>query len=138
MTLMPFSISQRPDLHLVMVSFWGEVDDTGLTDYMDAICKLGPFNEPFDVLIVIDDEAQVRVATGTIRRSAHQAPIFHPGARRVIVAKQDVAFGLSRVYITESGGMDDSQVSHELHEAAEYLDHDVKSLESALTDMRVN
>jgi hypothetical protein len=83
---------------LVVANFTDDFDAPCFLGYIDEMERLGPFEAPFNLLVVFDDNARFVIEGEFIRRQASRAPQFAESAQRVVVASQDVAFGLGRLY----------------------------------------
>lgn len=133
---MPFVIDKNPDLSLITVFFWGQLDDKTLFEYM-AELETGDFSsERMDLLLLIDDKSSISVGTDMVRLSAKQEQAFHSKAKRVIVTSRDLAYGLSRVYFTESETTGTNQFLFDsVEKAANALGLDSEQLSQQVNDL---
>ena len=95
---MAYTIHIDKDHQLVVANFTDDFDAPCFLGYIDEMERLGPFEAPFNLLVVFDDNARFVIEGEFIRRQASRAPQFAESAQRVVVASQDVAFGLGRLY----------------------------------------
>jgi hypothetical protein len=77
---------------------------------------------PYSGIMDLSEVERFRVATATIRNLAESRPAIAAGTPRVIVAEQDVIYGLSRMFQLSRDSMDGQlHVVHSLNEAYDLL-----------------
>lgn len=135
---MPFVIKKIEQQRILVVLFWGELDDQTLIDYMSTLSTSNFAQEHLNVLLFVDQKASIKVGAGLLRHSAKQPGAFHPLAKRVIFASSDIAFGLTRLYLssTESDGSPNQYLVTTVDEAASALEVEAEELETILEEMR--
>jgi hypothetical protein len=82
---------------IVRVRSWGLVTTRDVQDYFSRLMADPGFESDFRCLHDMREAKQVAIETDHLVESA-MAPIFHPGARRAIVAPLDVVYGIARAY----------------------------------------
>ena len=87
--------SQR---RIVYSSFAGEVNDDHLLEQGWAIKQHPDFNPDFDEIADFTNVAEIKVTVGCINSIAKSESLFRPSARHLIVAPQELAFAISRMY----------------------------------------
>ncbi len=85
---------------MVYSSYYGDMTTTDLVQHIAAIRKHPDFNPDFDELIDASGVKSFDVPSDDVRELAsHESP-FHRQAKRVLVAPQDLVFGLGRMFQT--------------------------------------
>ena len=136
---MPYSVNIDDSLSLVIARLWGTLDDENLVEYFEELERRGPFDEGFDLLLVIDEQADLVASGGSIRESARRMTTFKPNALRVIVATDTLAYGISRIYVsTASKASGQYRMARSLGEAAGFLDAELEQLTQALKTYPIN
>ena len=128
---MPFDIQIRKADKLILARIWGQLDNELFTNYILATEGYAPIPEDYRLLLVFDEETRLELDTSLIRELARRPPVFSAESTRVVVATEDLAFGLSRIYIAESRFSGDLYVIvRTLEAAADVLNIDVNALDS--------
>jgi hypothetical protein len=110
------------DHQLVVANFTDDFDAPCCPSYIDEIDRLWPFEASFNLLVVFDDNARFIIEGEFIRRQASRASQFAVSAQRVVVASQDVAFGLGRLYAsTAPSASEQYKIMRTLVEATDLL-----------------
>ncbi len=131
---MSHQILVNESLSLVISRLHGLVDDASLLSYFDELETLGPFEASFNFLLVLDPEAELKADTEVIKSVAKRPSMFASNALRVVLANQELAFGLSRIYVgNATKARDQYHMTRELAEAAEMLGLSEQSLATALS-----
>ena len=119
---MAYTIHIDRNHQLVVANFTDDFDAPCFLGYIDEMEQLGPFEAPFNLLVVFDDDARFVIDGEFIRRQASRAPQFAVSAQRVVVASQDVAFGLGRLYAsTAPNASEQYKIVRTLLEATDLL-----------------
>ena len=85
---------------IVYSTYHGTVKTEDLIRHIEAIRSHPQFDPDFDELIDATGVTVLDIASTEVRELAfHESP-FHPAAKRVLVAPQDVVFGLGRMFQT--------------------------------------
>jgi hypothetical protein len=96
--------------------------DEGLIDLYRLIERIESQGGPYSAIIDLSEVLAMRVSTKTIRTLAAWNPAVPRGTPRVIVAKKDVIFGLSRMFELSRDSMHGQlHVVHSLDEAYNLL-----------------
>jgi hypothetical protein len=134
---MAHSIVVDTDHWLVLSKFWGIFDAADFEQYLLAMEREGPFEEPFRLLLIFHTATQFDISADAIRTGARRPPQFADGAQRVIVAQGAVAFGLSRLYSMESPlQSDDYAVFNTIEAACGLLDLYPENLDLSFPEHR--
>jgi hypothetical protein len=97
---MPTKLTIEPQLRMVYSSYYGDMTTTDLVQHIAAIRTHPKFDPNFDELIDATEVKSFDVPSDDVRELAsHESP-FHPHAKRVLVAPQDLVFGLGRMFQT--------------------------------------
>ncbi|HKT23898.1 MAG TPA: hypothetical protein VJR04_04815 [Terriglobales bacterium] len=87
-------------LKIVYSTYYGDMTTTDLVQHIAAIRKHPDFNPDFDELIDASGVRSFDVPSDDVRELASRESPFHPHAKRVLVAPQDLVFGLGRMFQT--------------------------------------
>jgi hypothetical protein len=85
---------------MVYSSYYGDMTTTDLVQHIASIRKHPDFNPDFDELIDATAVSSFDVPSDDVRELASHDSPFHPHAKRVLVAPQDLIFGLGRMFQT--------------------------------------
>lgn len=130
---MPYSVHIDESLSLVIGRLYGLVDDSTLFGYFDELERRGPFRNGFNLLLVIEVGAKLTAETEAIRYSASRPSTFDGEALRVILASDELGFGLSRVYVSHAPKASGQyRLVRNSKEAAELLAIESATLDSLL------
>lgn len=97
---MPTKLSIDTKGRIVYSSYYGDMTTTDLTQHIAAIRKHADFNPDFDELIDASGVTSFDVPSDDVRELASHDSPFHAHAKRVLVAPQDLVFGLGRMFQT--------------------------------------
>lgn len=97
---MPTKLTIEPKSRMVFSSYYGEMTTTDLVQHIARIRKHPDFNPDFDELIDASGVTSFEVPSYDVRELASHDSPFHARARRVLVAPQDLIFGLGRMFQT--------------------------------------
>jgi hypothetical protein len=95
---MPVDSEFFPDKGLIISTFYGSVDSADLYRNFEEMPLDPRFHPDMDHLVDFSGVARIEVPTETIRKVAEEYRVFSDNCRRVVVATQDLAYGLCRVY----------------------------------------
>ncbi|MFP4310220.1 MAG: hypothetical protein ACLFPR_11680 [Desulfococcaceae bacterium] len=87
-----------PEKGLIISTFSGKVDSADLYCNFEVMPQDPRFHPDMDHLVDFSGVARVEVPTETIRKVAEEYRVFSDQCRRIIVAPQDLAYGLCRMY----------------------------------------
>jgi len=102
-----YSIDIDTPNHLVISKCWNEHSSEEFLTYLDEIEALGPFDMPYQLLVVMHDDVKLTLDTETVRLAARRNEVFSKSADRVVVAPDSLGFGLGKVYSLSSKGVSD-------------------------------
>jgi hypothetical protein len=106
---------------LVLSRGWGVLRDRELLAHARALAANPRFRPHFSQLTDFREATGVDVTTATVREMAELSP-FGSGARRALVAPNDLIYGMARMFqIMRSGSPDQIDVFRELDSALEWL-----------------
>jgi hypothetical protein len=92
--------------------------DEGLMDLYRLIERIATQGGPYSAIIDLSEVLAMRVSASTVETLAESNPAVPEGTPRVIVAKKDVVFGLSRMFELNRDSMHGQlHVVHSLDEA---------------------
>ena len=97
---MPTKLSVDTKGRMVYSSYYGDMTTTDLVQHIAAIRKHADFNPDFDELIDASGVTSFDVPSDDVRELASRDSPFHAHAKRVLVAPQDLVFGLGRMFQT--------------------------------------
>lgn len=83
---------------VVHVIFDGDLSDAGMTDAYRDIKQFVSEHEIKAGIIDFSAVTDFRLSSDCIRFMAHHSPLFPDPVRRVIVAPEDLMYGLARMY----------------------------------------
>ena len=89
-----------PKLKVVYSTYYGDMTTTDLVQHIAAIRKHPDFNPDFDELIDASGVTSFDIPSDDVRELASRESPFHAHATRVLVAPQDLVFGLGRMFQT--------------------------------------
>jgi hypothetical protein len=92
--------------------------DDDLTGLYRVLTRFAHKGGPYSAILDLSQVVQMRVTAKTIRALAASAPAVPPGTPRVIVAREPVVFGLSRMFELSRDAMDGQlRVVHSIDQA---------------------
>jgi hypothetical protein len=97
---MPTKLSIDTKGRIVYSSYYGDMSTADLVQHIAAIRKHPAFNPDFDELIDASEVTSFDVPSDDVRELASRDSPFHAHAKRVLVAPQDLVFGLGRMFQT--------------------------------------
>jgi hypothetical protein len=100
---MPTTLKIDTEAGIVYSTFYGEVDTPELIEQVAAIRRHPDFNPQFRELIDASNVTSFEVSSDEVRDLAIREAPFAPSARRVLVASEDLVFGLARMFQTFGG-----------------------------------
>src|ERR1700748_1404548 len=95
---MGFHLEHDAANRIFLLRFQGEVTDRVMLDAFDTVMK---WWDRFGDMAYISDCTQVTdvpVSAGTIKAIADKKPVIPPNFYNIVVAPQDVVYGLSRMF----------------------------------------
>lgn len=87
-------------LHLVVARF-ARMDESSFQAYLEELARRGPYDEAWRLVVIMPPQEQIDISTDRIRNAARGRQIFSDKSKRVIVASDDLSFGLGRVFGAE-------------------------------------
>ena len=97
---MPTRLSIDVKARMVYSSYYGDMTTTDLVQHIASIRKHPDFDPDFDELIDASGVTSFEVPSDDVRELASHDSPFHAHAKRVLVAPQDLIFGLGRMFQT--------------------------------------
>ena len=97
---MPTKLTIEARARMVYSTYYGDMTTTDLVEHIAAIRKHPDFNADFDELIDASGVTSFDVPSDDVRELASHDSPFHAHAKRVLVAPQDLVFGLGRMFQT--------------------------------------
>lgn len=97
---MPTRLSIDTKAGMVYSTYYGDMATADLVQHIAAIRKHPDFNPDFDELIDASGVRSFDVPSDDVRELASRDSPFHARAKRVLVAPQDLVFGLGRMFQT--------------------------------------
>jgi len=95
-------------LHQILyIRLRGGITNEGASEYYTKLSKWFVINGTCSNIFDFSDVTDFQMSTSEVRKLAANAPPVSNGYRNVIVAPQDVIYGLSRMYETLGGNMSD-------------------------------
>ena len=95
---MPTTLHIDREAGIVYSTFYGDVDTAELVEQVAAIRRHSDFDPQFRELIDASNVTSFDVSSDEVRDLAIQPAPFAPSARRVLVASEDLVFGLARMF----------------------------------------
>lgn len=95
-----YSLTFDATLHLVIAQF-NSMDESSFQSYLDDLTRHGPYDAHWNLVVVMPSVEHIDIETRQIRDAAKRPQLFSLDARRVIIAADDLAFGLARVFGSE-------------------------------------
>jgi hypothetical protein len=117
---MPILIEHDPERLVMRVTLTGAISDADLDGYLAEVRARGPSFLESHQLVDLSAADLSGVSGEMVRRAASAAPLA-VGARRAIVAPDDLAFGMSRMYAAAKDGRDDTRLFRDRGSALEWL-----------------
>ena len=99
---MPTKLRIDPKARIVYSTLSGDIETEDLVRQVAAIRAHPQFNPEFNELIDLSAVTSLNVSSEDVRRLAVRDSSFSPSADRVLVASQDLVFGLARMFQTFS------------------------------------
>lgn len=113
---MPTFVREIDSLRLIVVTLSGDVT---LSDLRSIDTHLTSCKPEHDLFVVDEPRARITASAAELRDFAAADLVLSPASRRVIMASEDVMFGLSRMYsMTATPAESDVHVCKSLAEAA--------------------
>lgn len=100
---MPFNVELDVDNRVVRIRLHGRIADADLVTADDELRAHPRFEPEFDEIIDISEATQEEVTAGVLRELASRPPLFGPSARRAIVVRNDLGYGLARIFQARRG-----------------------------------
>ena len=97
---MPVSLHVDRERRIVTSTFYGEVMNEEFMGQATLIRSHPDFNPYFAEIIDFGGVTRTNLSTETIWTMATTKSIFDPGAKHVVIAPADFAFGLARMFQT--------------------------------------
>jgi len=97
---MPTRLSIDTKAGMVYSTYYGDMATADLVQHIATIRKHPDFNPDFDELIDASGVRSFDVPSDDVRELASRDSPFHARAKRVLVAPQDLVFGLGRMFQT--------------------------------------
>lgn len=94
---LPLHYKIDPDCRLVRARAWGVLTNDDLRDYYPRLIADARFHPDYRQLTSLDEVTAFTVDTCVLAEAAGWS-IYDVGTRRAIVAREDVAFGLARMF----------------------------------------
>ncbi len=117
---MPASVTDIDTYQLVLVRLAGDVTIEDLYEVDERLQKSEP---SYDLFVLDAPDARIVASPKALRDFAGAELIFSPDSRRVIMANDEVMYGLSRMYSLSATPTEDAvKVCKTLEEAANILD----------------
>jgi hypothetical protein len=99
---MPTKLKIDPKARIVYSTLSGDIETEDLIRQVAAIRAHPQFNPEFNELIDLTAVTSFNVSSDDVHRLAGRDSSFSPSAERVLVAGQDLVFGLARMFQTFS------------------------------------
>ena len=118
---MPVSYRIDSALGVVFTKGEGRVTDEEALAYQDQVCQDAAFDPAFNQILDLADVTEFAVSSETIRTLARRTPLL-PSARRAVVAKSDLVYGMVRMFLSYSDvGPEQGQIFASVAEARRWL-----------------
>ena len=95
---MPRDLKIDPRLKLVHSIYYGELEDSDLSEQRFQISNHPDFRPDFSYILDFTGVTKLKVSTAAVRDCATSPSLFVRDAVRVMVAPAEAVFGLSRMY----------------------------------------
>ncbi|HTC94669.1 MAG TPA: hypothetical protein VK699_14605 [Terriglobales bacterium] len=95
---MPRDLKIDPRLKLVFSIYYGELEDSDLSEQRFQISNHPDFRPDFSYILDFTGVTKLKVSTAAVRDCATSPSLFVRDAVRVMVAPAEAVFGLSRMY----------------------------------------
>ncbi|MBV9435864.1 MAG: hypothetical protein JOZ44_07415 [Acidobacteria bacterium] len=100
---MPSKLVIDRDAAIVYSTLWGEITTPELRSHATAIREHPDFDPTFSELIDFSGITALQVSSADVQSLAMQESPFHPSARRVLVAPEDLTYGMARMFQSFGG-----------------------------------
>jgi hypothetical protein len=94
----PTSLLIDKTSRIVYSTFHGRVTDEDLLSQIEAIRKHPDFSPDLREVVDFSGVVAFAASANTVTRIASQESLYHRNARRIIVASEDLVFGLARMF----------------------------------------
>ena len=119
---MDASFEFDPARRLVIVTVRGELTDEGLLEGYDRLMGDPRYRPDYDQLVDLSNAEGGKVTTHGVRALVARPPEFVPSARRAIVIRSDLGFGMAHMFqILRGDGAGQVQVFRDLDAAKQWL-----------------
>ena len=98
---MPASYEIDAEQKLVLSRIWGAPTEDEILDHGKRLRADPHFRPDFRQLLDMSELTEIRISTERVRQASRDQ-FFSPGVRRALVARDDVAFGMARMYAMAS------------------------------------
>ena len=95
---MPRDLKIDPQLKLVHSIYYGELEDSDLSEQRFEISNHPGFRPDFSYILDLTGVTRLKVSTAAVRECATSPSLFVRDAIRVMVAPSEAVFGMSRMY----------------------------------------
>jgi len=95
---LPRDLKIDPRLKLVFSIYYGELEDSDLSEQRFQISNHPDFRPDFSYILDFTGVTKLKVSTAAVRDCATSPSLFVRDAVRVMVAPAEAVFGLSRMY----------------------------------------
>jgi hypothetical protein len=110
---------------LVRVHVNGTLTDQDLLDGDSTLRRDPEFDPAYDQLLDLSEANGSEITANGVRALASRPPLFSPSARRAIVVRSDLGFGMSRMFeLAREGKSGEVRVFRDLEAARAWLDRD--------------
>lgn len=100
---MPFSLELDVDNRMVRIHLRGLIMDADLLAADDELRADLRFEPDFDELIDMSGATEEKISARVLRELAARPPLFGMGARRAFVVRNDLGYGLVRIFQARRG-----------------------------------
>lgn len=118
---MAFSIATLPHINLVSMTLSSNFDDRQAIDFARQLQDVAARHARSNVLVILEDDLQIQLATTSIRDFARKPAAFDEGTRQAVVAGTKLSYGLARLYAIEANREHRMKVFQDISGACEYL-----------------
>ncbi len=131
---MSYSINTDTSHHLVVVKYWNEVGSEEFLSYISELEQLGPFEAPFQLLLLPHKDLRLTIDTDVVRKAAVRMQLFSEDSLRVIVAPGTLGYGMGRMFgLLSPNASERYSIVRSTAEASEILGVNPKELDLAFT-----